>query len=290
MVDNILKLIRPQQWVKNGVVLAGIIFAGEAGSSDQIMLALQAVVAFCFLSSSIYIINDMVDRNQDRQHPLKKDRPLASGAISLVTAGFIGVVLLAGGIILSADIGQAFLIVAASYVVLNILYSFVLKNIVIIDVMSIAAGFALRATAGAIAVDVEISVWLLQATFVLALFLALGKRRHELESLKDGAETHRKILGQYSTYLLDQLIGIVTASTVITYLFYTLSPEVSAKLGTDYLFVTVPFVIYGIFRYLYLVHQEKKGGFPTKLLISDLPLFITVLLWLATIIIILYII
>jgi len=289
MLTDIIKLVRPSQWIKNGVVLAGLVFAGEADSPDMISLAVQALVAFCFLASAVYIINDILDRERDRQHPLKKNRPIAAGKISVGPAVLISLLLASGGLILSYSININLLIVAAGYFVLNILYSLVLKNVVIIDVMSIAAGFVLRALAGAVAIEVEFSGWLLVTTFVLALFLGLGKRRHELILLEKAAVAHRKILEKYSPYLLDQLIGVVTASTVITYLFYTLSPEVGNKLGTEYLFVTIPFVIYGIFRYLYLVHKEEKGGSPTRLLLTDPPLLTDVVLWLATVILILYI-
>lgn len=179
--------------------------------------------------------------------------------------------------------------VSLCYLALNFLYTILLKNIVIIDVMTIAAGFVLRALAGAVAINVEFSGWLLITTFVLALFLALGKRRHEITILQHEAGSHRKILEKYSPYLLDQLIGVVTASTVITYLFYTLSSDVKAKLHTEYLYATVPFVIYGIFRYLYLVHKEEQGGSPTTLLLTDRPLLFDVVLWLASVITILYI-
>jgi len=289
MLNNLLRLIRPTQWIKNGVVLAGLIFAGEATSASQDVLALQALIAFCFLSSSVYVLNDIVDRKRDSLHPLKKNRPIASGAISIATATVMGLVLVVAGFLLAVSINQNFVVTAACYLILNLLYTTWLKNIVILDVMTIAAGFVLRALAGALAVSVDISAWLLISTFVLALFLGLGKRRHELIVLEKEASAHRKILEKYSPYLLDQLIGVVTASTVITYLFYTLSVEVSAKLGTKYLFVTVPFVIYGIFRYLYLVHKEEKGGSPTRLLLTDLPLLVDVLLWLASAILILYI-
>jgi len=289
MISEFIRLVRPSQWIKNTVVLAGLIFAGEALSGSKSLLALEAFVAFCLLSSAVYIMNDIVDRERDRLHPLKKNRPLAAGTISIGSAFSLGVILCVGGIILSLLIGPEFLVVALAYFVLNIAYTLSLKNIVIIDVMAIATGFVLRAVAGAVAIEVIISEWLLISTFVLALFLGLGKRRHELISLEKEASSHRRILARYSPYLLDQLIGVVTASTVITYLFYTLSPEVHAKLGTAYLFVTIPFVIYGIFRYLYLVHKEDKGGSPTHVLLTDLPLLIDVLLWLASIVLILYI-
>jgi 4-hydroxybenzoate polyprenyltransferase len=289
MLSNFIKLLRPHQWIKNGVVLAGLIFAGEANTSDQVLLAVRAMIAFCLMSSSVYILNDIVDRKRDSLHPLKKNRPIAAGKVSISTAGLIGIVLAAVGIVICGLINRNLLIVGVCFLVLNLFYTLILKNIVIIDVMTIAGGFVLRAVAGALAVNVEISAWLLITTFVLALFLGLGKRRHELIILEKEASAHRRILEKYSTYLLDQLISVVTASTVITYLFYTLSPEVGAKLNTKYLFVTVPFVIYGIFRYLYLVHKEEKGGSPTRLLLNDLPLLIDVVLWLASVILILYI-
>ncbi len=289
MLKNIIKLLRPSQWVKNGVVLAGLIFAGEVGHTDKVIMAFQALIAFCFFSSAVYVINDILDRERDRQHPLKKNRPIASGKVTVGTALVMMVLLLAGGSVISYLTNINVLIVGLIYFVLNLFYSTVLKNIVIIDVMTIAAGFVLRALAGAVAIGVEFSGWLLVTTFVLALFLGFGKRRHEITFLEKEASSHRKILEKYSPYLLDQLIGVVTASTVITYLFYTLSPEVGMKLDTKYLFATIPFVIYGIFRYLYLVHKEERGGSPTKLLLTDPPLLIDVVLWLATIVLILYI-
>lgn len=289
MLSNFTRLLRPQQWIKNGVVLAGLIFAGEANTSDQVLLAVRALIAFCLMSSSAYILNDIIDRKRDSLHPLKKNRPIAAGKVSIAVAGLVGIVLAAAGILICAFINRNLVIVGTCFLILNLLYTVALKNVVIIDVMAIAGGFVLRAVAGAVAVNVEISGWLLITTFVLALFLGLGKRRHELIILEKEASSHRRILEKYSTYLLDQLISVVTASTVITYLFYTLSPEVSAKLHTKYLFVTIPFVIYGIFRYLYLVHKEEKGGSPTRLLLNDLPLLIDVVLWLASIILILYI-
>jgi len=289
MIKDILKLFRPSQWIKNSVVLAGLVFSGEAGISTQVITAIYAMLAFCLVSSTVYVFNDIVDRKRDQLHPLKKNRPIASGKVSLSTAIGSMLVIGIGGLTFAYFIGPGFFLIVSCYIALNLLYAFKLKNIVILDVMTIAGGFVLRAVGGAFAINVEISGWLLITTFVLALFLALGKRRHELSYLESEASAHRSILEKYSTYLLDQLIGVVTASTVITYLFYTLSPEVSQKLGTSYLYVTIPFVIYGIFRYLYLVHKEEKGGSPTRLLLTDLPLLIDVLLWFGSVILILYI-
>jgi len=289
MIKSIIKLLRPSQWIKNGVVLAGLIFAGKAQATGLVERAVLAMIAFCFLSSAVYIINDIIDREHDRQHPLKKNRPIAAGKVSVSMAVMLATPLAVIAGLICYLINMHVLYVAVAYLLLHILYTFLLKNIVIIDVMAIAAGFVLRALAGAVAIEVEFSGWLLISTFLLALFLGFGKRRHELTLLADEASDHRRILASYSPYLLDQLIGVVTASTVITYLFYTLSSEVSTKLDTDYLFVTIPFVIYGIFRYLYLVHKEERGGSPTTLLVTDWPLLLDVVLWLASVIIILYI-
>ncbi|MEP0828621.1 MAG: decaprenyl-phosphate phosphoribosyltransferase [bacterium] len=289
MISDIIKLIRPSHWVKNGVVLAGLIFAGKAETPPLLQNALLAFVAFCLLSSAVYVLNDLVDRKRDRMHPLKKNRPIASGKVSSAKAVIVAVVLAGSGVALALVISQAFLTVALAFLAINIFYTVILKNIVIIDVMTIAAGFVLRAYGGVVAIQVVFSEWLLITTFVLALFLGLGKRRHELTFLQDSAASHRQILEKYSPYLLDQLIGVVTASTVITYFFYTMSREVQDKLHTPYLFVTIPFVIYGIFRYLYLVHKEAQGGSPTTMLLTDLPLLIDVVLWLASVVVILYI-
>ena len=284
-----MRLARPSQWLKNGVVLAGLIFSGEAIHIFALEVAALAVAIFCLLSSSVYVLNDLVDREKDRRHPLKKGRPIASGRVSPATAvlfcGLLLVMALAG----AWFINWSFFIISLGYVVLNLSYSFWLKNVVIVDAMSIAVGFVLRAYAGAYAIEVPASKWLAINTLFLALFLAFGKRRHELVFLEDDAASHRTILSKYSPYLLDQLIGIVTASVVVVYMLYTFSPEVSTKLGTENLFLTIPFVIYGIFRYLYLIHQEEKGGSPTRVLISDRPILVNVILWLATVVLVLYI-
>ncbi len=284
-----LRLARPLQWLKNGVVLAALIFSGEAFHQAAVETAALAVAIFCLLSSSIYILNDLVDCEKDRWHPLKKGRPIASGQVTPSSAVFICIVLLALGLGAAWSVNRPFFIVCVLYLVLNLSYSFWLKNVVIVDAMSIAVGFVLRAYAGAFAIDVPASKWLLINTLLLALFLAFGKRRHELVYLEDEAVAHRTILSKYSPYLLDQLIGIVTASVVVVYMLYTFSSEVSIKLGTENLFLTIPFVIYGIFRYLYLIHKEERGGSPTRVLLGDRPILVNVILWLATVVLVLYI-
>jgi 4-hydroxybenzoate polyprenyltransferase len=290
MFADLIALARPTQWIKNGVVLAALVFGGEVGQFDKVILALIAAVVFCLLSSVVYTLNDLADRRQDQVHPLKKDRPLASGRISATQAWTFALVLVVLAAALSLALTPRFLAVAGAYVALNVLYSLVLKHVVIIDVMTIAMGFVLRAVAGTVAIGVPASHWLLIMTLLLALFLGFGKRRHELLLLEDDASSHRRSLSKYSPYLLDQCMGVTTASVVVMYMFYTFSPEVTAKLGTPYLYLTIPFVVYGVFRYLYLMHREAKGGSPTQVLIDDKPILAAVVLWLAAVIVILYLV
>ena len=288
MLFSLIKLARPVQWLKNGVVLAALIFGGEISDTYKVEVAFLAVIIFCLLSSSVYTLNDIVDRDKDKQHPHKKDRPIASGEITLPLAITIFIVLAILALTAAWFINLNFFIICICFYVLNVLYSFWLKNVVIVDVMSIAISFVLRAYAGAMAIDVFASKWLLINTLLLALFLGFGKRRHELIMLEEGATAHRKILDKYSAYLLDQLIIVVTASVVVVYMLYSFSSEVSKKLSTENLFLTIPFVIYGIFRYLYLIHKAEMGGSPTRAMIDDRPLLINIVLWLVMVLIILY--
>jgi 4-hydroxybenzoate polyprenyltransferase len=236
----------------------------------------------------MYLINDVCDRGADRRHPLKRSRPIASGALPIGTASITAVALVTGAEVAAALITPALAAVAAAYVALHVLYSVAFKHVVILDVLVIAAGFVLRAVGGAVAVDVPIGPWLLVCTTLLALFLAFSKRRHELVSLGEQAADHRQILEEYSPYLLDQMIAVVTASTVVAYTVFAVSAEAADRLGTTRLGVTVPFVLYGIFRYLYLVHQKRGGGSPAALLLNDRPLLACVGLWAATVIVLMY--
>ena len=288
MLKNLIVLARPAQWLKNGVVLAALVFAGEATQTGALELALLATVVFCLLSSAVCTINDLIDRNHDRQHPLKKERPLASGRLAVTPAIAMILILVVASLGMAWTVGLSFFVIAVLFLILNLLYSLVLKEIVIVDVMTIALGFVLRAYAGAAAIQVPASKWLLINTLLLALFLGFGKRRHELVLLQEGAVAHRKILGRYSPYLLDQCIGITTASVVVMYMLYSFSTEVSTKLGTENLYLTIPFVVYGVFRYLYLIHKEDMGGSPTHILTTDRPILLTVILWLWTVFLILY--
>ena len=250
---------------------------------------LAGFALFCLLSSSAYVFNDIMDVESDRKHPSKSRRPIASGRLSISTAVVISVVLAVVALGLSAWLSPLFALTALGYLVLNLLYSVYLKNVVIIDVMCIALGFVIRAVAGAVLIGVEISAWLVVCTTLLALFLSFGKRRHELVLLENQATDHRRILSEYSPYFLDQMISVVTASTVVAYAFYTLSPEVETKLGTGHMDLTIPFVLYGVFRYLYLIHQREGGGSPTRMLLSDKPILVNVILWLLAVIFIVYV-
>jgi 4-hydroxybenzoate polyprenyltransferase len=274
---HVLLSLRPAQWSKNLLVFAGLLFGRRLFDPVAVFDAALAFAVFCDLSGAVYLINDVADREADRRHPLKAQRPIASGALPVPVAIGVAVGLSAAG-----------LAVASGYLALQILYSFPLKHVVIIDVLTIAIGFVLRAVGGAVAVHVEISHWLLVCTILLALFIALAKRRHEIVLLSAGAANHRPILGEYSPYLLDQMIGVVTASTLISYIFYTISPETQAKFGTAWLGLTIPFPLYGIFRYLYLVHQREGGGSPADLLLTDRPLLACVALWALTVALIIY--
>ena len=285
---NLLMSLRPSQWAKNLLVFAGLLFGLQLFDPIAVGRAAGAFVLFCMLSGVVYLINDIADRETDRQHPLKALRPIASGALPVSTALTMAIVLGVVALTGAFSLGLRFFAVAATYLTLLALYSGPLKHIVIIDVLTIAIGFVLRAVAGAVAVDVEISHWLLVCTILLALFISLAKRRHELVLLAGGAQSHRRILGEYSPYLLDQMIAVVTASTLISYVFYTISPETELKFGTHWLGLTIPFPLYGIFRYLYLVHQREGGGSPADLLLTDRPLLVCVTLWALSVALIIY--
>ena len=283
----LLASLRPRQWVKNLFVFAGVIFSQQL-LTPRVWPALAAFAIFCGLSGAIYLFNDVADVEKDRLHPSKRLRPIASGALPIGAATGAGAVLLAGCLAAAFRLGPAFGLVALSYGALLTAYSVWLKHLVILDVLTVAAGFVLRTVAGAVAVDVEISGWLLICTILIALFLALGKRRHEYRSLTGDAAAHRPILAEYSEGFLDQMISVVTASTLTTYALYTMSPETVAKFHTRLLPLTLPFVLYGIFRYLYLLYRRDLGGNPSDLLVTDRGLLLDALLWMAATLAIIY--
>jgi 4-hydroxybenzoate polyprenyltransferase len=285
---NLLLSLRPSQWTKNLIIFAALGLGQRLLDGRSVLYALAAFGIFCVLSGVVYLINDVADKEADRRHPVKRNRPIASGAlpvpVALTSAFALGAGALAGAFVLRPLFG----VLAASYVALLALYSGPLKHIVIIDVLTIAIGFVLRAAAGAVAIAVPISPWLYVLTVLLALFLALSKRRHELVLLADGATGHRPILEEYSPYLLDQMISVATASTIVAYAFYTVSPETIEKFHTNLLGLTLPFPLYGIFRYLYLVHQKEGGGSPSEMLLTDRPLLVCVALWALAVALIIY--
>jgi 4-hydroxybenzoate polyprenyltransferase len=285
---NLIISLRPAQWTKNLLVFAALVFAERLFEPRAVLLSVAAFAIFCALSGVVYLINDIADRRADREHPLKRRRPIAAGTLPVPLAATAAAVIAAAALLSAFALGWKLGLVAAGYIALQALYSGPLKHIVIIDVLALSIGFVLRAAAGAVAIDVVVSHWLFVCTILLAMFIALAKRRHELVLLADGAASHRPILGEYSPYLLDQMIGVVTASTLIAYIFYTISPETTQKFGTDLLGLTIPFPLYGIFRYLYLVHRREGGGSPAELLINDRPLLVCVMLWVAAVVLIIY--
>jgi 4-hydroxybenzoate polyprenyltransferase len=284
----VLTSLRPTQWVKNLFLFAALIFSQSLGVPSKSLQVCWGFILFCLLTSGIYLINDLFDLQEDRKHPIKSQRPLPSGQLSRSGAIVIAVLLIVVSLAFAFKLHVQFGLVALAYFSLNFVYSAYLKHVVILDVMLVAAGFVLRAVAGAVVIEVEISSWLFICTILIALFLALSKRRHELIVLAEDSSGHRRVLGEYSPYFLDQMIGVVTASTLMSYTLYTLSPEVIHKFGTTNLKFTIPFVLYGIFRYLYLVHRQAKGGSPTRVLLTDRPLLLDILMWFVAIWIILY--
>lgn len=285
---DVVSLLRPTQWSKNTVLFAALIFSKHLFNVDAVVLVTLGFVAFCALASGTYVMNDLWDCDRDREHPLKSLRPLPSGRVRHGSAVAMAVGLVAAGLAGTALLSRWFAVLAGLYFLLQVAYTFWLKEVVILDVMAIAAGFVIRAVAGGVIIAVPVSPWLIICTFLLALFLGFSKRRHELILLEGRATDHRASLKEYSPYFLDQMIAVVTASTVVAYAIYTASPEVREKLGTDKLYLTIPFVLFGIFRYLYLVHQREEGGNPTQLLLSDQPLLVDVLLWIVTAALLLY--
>jgi 4-hydroxybenzoate polyprenyltransferase len=280
--------LRPDQWTKNLIVFAALIFAVKLLDPAALANASAAFLIFCALSGVVYVFNDVADREQDRLHPIKKMRPIASGDLAPGTALVFAVVLGAAALAAAFALRPLFGVTAAAYLALFVVYTRALKHMVVLDVMTIAIGFVLRAVAGGLVIHVHVSNWLLVCTMLGALFLGLAKRRHEITLLADGARGHRRILEEYDPYLLDQMIGVVAAATMVAYIIYCASPETHAYFGTEWMVLTTPFPIYGLFRYLYLVHRKAGGGSPSDMLLEDRPLLACVLLWGITSVLIIY--
>ena len=277
-----IRLVRPRQWTKNGFVLAGLVFAGQALVPGSILKALLAFAVFCALSGAVYAANDVLDVQEDRKHPEKRLRPVASGDISVRSALTFAVLLGVGGLALGFTINVGVGLAGAAYVALQAVYTTFLKHLSILDVMSISGGFVLRALAGVAAVGSPMSPWLIVCTGLLTLFLGFSKRRHELASLGEGAAGHRRNLKDYSVPVLDEMMNIMLSATIIAYSMYTFF-EYDNRL----MMASIPFVIYGVFRYMLLVHRDG-GGNPDTLLLQDRPLQVTLLLWLAVVMSVIY--
>jgi 4-hydroxybenzoate polyprenyltransferase len=279
VIRPLVRSLRPSQWAKNLFVLAPAVFGGLLLDEATAVRVALALVAFCFASSAVYLINDLRDREEDRQHPLKRHRPLAAGTLSVPAAVGAIVVLAGAAAAISASLGLSFALILGGYLLLNLLYTLWLKHMVILDVMSISMGFVLRVEAGGEAAGVEVSRWLFLCTTFLALFLAFSKRRHEITLLAGAAAGQRRVLDQYSPAFLDQMINVVTASSVVSYALYAVAPETVQKYNTYDLVYTIPMVLYGIFRYLYLMYQQPGERNPTEAILRDPPFLINMMLW-----------
>jgi 4-hydroxybenzoate polyprenyltransferase len=285
-VLGLLRACRPKQWSKNLLLFFGLIFALKLSELVLVERAIAGFAVFCLASSGVYLFNDVADVERDRLHPTKRFRPLAAGAISPAQAIALGVILFAVAIVAGFYLGLTFGMLTLLYIAMNAAYSARLKHVVLIDVFVLASGFVVRAAAGAVVIGVPISPWLYVCTILASLFLALGKRRSELVLLSEGAASHRRILDEYSIPLLDQLIVIVTSAMVMAYSLYTFSAE---NLPSDHsMMLTLPFVLYGLFRYMYLMHQRNGGGSPDEALLGDKPLLGSAVLWLLSAVAILY--
>lgn len=280
MILALLRSMRPKQWTKNLLVFAGYLFTIEQSHGpDTILRVVATFILFCLASGAVYIFNDAADAERDRHHPVKKKRPIASGKIPVHVAIAFAGVLVAVSVSCAYALSYYLGLVLAGYIILTSAYSVQLKHVVIIDLLVIAAGFVIRAVAGAVVINVEISPWLLLCTTLLALFLGLAKRRHELVTLEDDAVNHRKILDEYSIEFLDQMINITAATVLMAYSFYTFSGFSLTATKHPYMMITIPFVIYGLFRYLYLIHTKNAGGHPEQVLLDDKPLLADLALW-----------
>lgn len=287
-VRGLIRTMRPHQWVKNGFVFAGLVFDQQLTEIEPLARVLAAFALLCLSASTIYIVNDLVDIDRDRMHPKKRNRPLPAGKLPVSWARTAAVIMpliaLGGGLLLSVELTAVLL----AYLVLHLAYSFWLKNIVIMDVFAIAAGFVLRLVAGIVVIEVaNFSPWLYVCAGLLALFLAIGKRRQELILLAENAEDHRATYKEYNMPLLDDMLRMVTTGCVLTYMLYTIEAQTIRSNGHQ-MMLTIPFVIYGIFRYLYLIHVRGEGSAPDELLFKDMPLLAAVVLWAGSVSVVLY--
>lgn len=288
MLKDLIKSLRPLQWSKNVFVFAGLLFSQNLFHLPYLLKSLAAFFLFSFVSGATYIINDIKDLEEDRLHPKKRLRPIAAGRVKVSVAASFAILTIVFSLILGYFLEKKFFFVLLLYLLLTLSYSYYLKSIVILDILAIAMGFVLRAFAGTVVIGVSLSVWLFICTILLALFLGITKRKTEISLLKEDATNHRRVLKHYSHNFLDQMTSVVTAATVVSYAIYTVAPETVEKFRTDKLVFTLPFVLYGIFRYLYLVYHTQFPENPEKAFVKDLPLSSAILLWGLSIILILY--
>lgn len=288
MLTALVAAMRPKQWTKNLVIFAGLVFSQHFFDVSYLKTSVLAFIAFCLNASSVYLINDLKDIEQDKLHPVKKNRPLPSGKITPTQASIFSLILAVFSLALAFGLGRDYGLLLTFYWIMMISYSFKFKHVVIVDILIISVGFIIRAVSGAVVLDVTISRWLLACAIFLSLFLILAKRRNEIVELGTNAANHRAILEEYGERFLDQMIAVVTACTIISYVLYTVDPETASKFQTHNLVLTVPFVIYGIFRYLYLVYQRNLGGRPEVVLLTDRPIVFSVFLWILVSIVIVY--
>ena len=285
---GLVRAIRPLDWTKNILVFAAAVFSGEFFHRQAMVNAMEAFAALCLVASATYLVNDVRDREADRYHPTKRKRPIASGVVPPTIALGVAVVLGGGGVALGFAVNRGTGLGVLGYLVLTTVYSLLLKHAVILDVLTLSSAFVLRVIVGAEAVQVEFSTWLVLCTFLLALFLGFGKRRHELVLLEDDAQPHRPVLTEYSPHFLDMMMAVVTTATVMSYALYTMAPETVARFHSRNLIYTSVFVLYGIFRYLYLIHKKSSGGSPVQMFYRDRPLQIAVGLWVASVFLLRY--
>jgi 4-hydroxybenzoate polyprenyltransferase len=274
-------LLRPKQWVKNAFVLAPVLFGGRAGDPSAVAAAVTAATLFSLLASGIYAMNDAYDAESDRAHPRKRLRPIAAGRISEGTGTMVGLALAALATLGAWLLEPRFGVIALAYVLVNVVYTLKIKEVVILDVFAVSSFFLMRLLAGAAVVQVAPSIWLLQCGGLLALYRGFAKRRNELVTLGSGSSDHREVLRKYGPEFLDQMSAVLLSVTVVSYLMYTLSSETAERVGSDILAYSVVFVLYGVFRYLYLSHRHGGGGDPSETLLTDKPLMGSVFLWVA---------
>jgi 4-hydroxybenzoate polyprenyltransferase len=281
-VRGLIIELRPKEWTKNLLVFTGLIFSRSLTDAHNIWISFLGFVIFCSASSGVYLFNDLCDLREDREHPIKRNRPLASGALNVNLARFVMVLLFAVAAFGALRLSHSFALIIGVYLATCLAYSLRLKDIVILDVILIASGFVLRAISGAVIIGVEVSEWLVLCTSMVALLVGFGKRRHELVLLEEAAENHRRSLSDYSISFLDSIMNICAGAAVLTYALYTRADETVQRVGSRAMLLTIPFVVYGVFRYLFLIHKKEAGGDPVQLLFRDRPTLLNLLLWIAT--------